>query len=276
MLLRGLGLGVALVVFRRVLLRREQRVERDVKLRTVLVVVILRRQPRRPALHAVEVRGDEVAVQPQRIAVLRGGVLLFEHSELAHHAVMRGGHRARQLTPAALRGLLPVALGVEGIEQRGEGWEGRLHRLRAVLRDGTIGEVHGLSLAREHGRCKAIFPHSFCQAFHFRGKALAAVAPVREAGVGCAEGAKRQLARDERRDAEIPVEQEALDGLLRSPAAAGQLDRPLRVGQQRELVKRRRKLIVQPRQQRPRTGDLKLHTAHTIQNAVVLVEQQEV
>ena len=62
MLLRGLGLGVALVVFRRVLLRREQRVERDVKLRAVLVVVILRRQPRRPALHAVEVRGDEVAV----------------------------------------------------------------------------------------------------------------------------------------------------------------------------------------------------------------------
>ena len=99
---------------------------------------------------------------------------------------------------------------------------------------------------------------------------------LREAGVGCAEGAKRQLARDERRDAEIPVEQEALDGLLRSPAAAGQLDRPLRVGQQRELVERRRKLIVQPRQQRPRTGNLKLHTAHTIQNAVVLVEQQEV
>ena len=185
---------------------------------------------------------------------------------------MRGGHRARQLTPAALRGLLPVALGVEGVEQRGKGREGRLHRLRAVLRDGTIGEIHRLSLAREHGRCKAIFPHSFRQAFHFRGKAFAAVAPVREAGVGCAEGAKRQLARDERRDAEIPVEQEALDGLLRSPAAAGQL----RVGQQRELVKRRRKLVVQPRQQRPRTGDLKLHAAHTIQNAVVLVEQQEV
>ena len=232
MLLRGLGLCVALVVFRRVLLRREQRVERDVKLRAVLVVVVLRRQPRRSALHAVEVRGDEVAVQPQRIAVLRGGVLLFEHSELAHHAVMRGGHRARQLTPAALRGLLPVALGVKGVEQRGKGRKGRLHRLRAVLRDGTIGEIHRLSLARKHGRCKAIFPHSFRQAFHFRGKALAAVAPVREAGVGCAEGAKRQLARDERRDAEKPVEQEALDGLLRSPAAAGQLDRSLGIGQQ--------------------------------------------
>ena len=145
---------------------------------------------------------------------------------------MRGGHRARQLTPAALRGLLPVALGVESVEQRGEGWEGRLHRLRAILRDGTIGEIHRLSLAREHGRRKVIFLYSIRQPFYLCGKALAAVAPVREAGVGCAEGAKRQLARDERRDAEIPVEQKALDALLRSPAATGQLDRPLRVGQQ--------------------------------------------
>ncbi len=37
---------------------------------------------------------------------------------------MRGGHRARQLTPAALRGLLPVALGVKGVEQRGKGRKG--------------------------------------------------------------------------------------------------------------------------------------------------------
>ena len=264
MLFGGLGLGVALIVLRRVLLRREQRIERNVDLRAVLVIIILRSQPRATALHAVEVCSDKIAVEPQRIALPRGGVLLFKHTELAHHALMRGVDRARQLASAALRGLLPVALGIEGVEQRGESREHRLLRFAPVLRDGTVGEVRRLALTREHSRCKVIFLHSACQRIYLRGKAFAACGIGPEAGVRRAEGTPGKLARDERRNAEVAVEQKAFDCLLRSPAAAGKLNRARRIVEQRQLPERRRELIEQPRQKRPRTGGLKLHAAHTV------------
>ena len=87
---------------------------------------------------------------------------------------------------------------------------------------------------------------------------------VSKAGVRRAEGAMGQLARDERRDTEIAVEQKALDALLRSPAAAGKLSRARGIVEQRHLLKRRGELVEQPRQQRPRAGGLKLHAAHTV------------
>ena len=71
----GLELVVLLVVLRGVLLGGEQRVERNVDERAAVLVVVLGLQDALAALHAVKVRGDEIAAQAEFIALLRGGIV---------------------------------------------------------------------------------------------------------------------------------------------------------------------------------------------------------
>ena len=75
--LRRLGLGILLEVAGGVLLRRQQRIQTDIQLGAALLVVVLRRQAGHAPLHAVEVGGDELTGQPQRLPVPCGGVLLL-------------------------------------------------------------------------------------------------------------------------------------------------------------------------------------------------------
>ena len=97
--------------------------------------------------NTVEVRGNEVAVKAQRIPLLRGGILLFQQSQLTHNALVRGIDCARKLPAAPLCGLLPVALGIKGIKHLGKARKIRLFHFCPVLRDGTVGEIHRLSPA---------------------------------------------------------------------------------------------------------------------------------
>ena len=76
-LLRRLGLGVALIILGGVLLGRQQRVQRNGDLRQIFIVVILADQLALPTLHAVEIGGDEAPGQPQSVPLLGGGVILL-------------------------------------------------------------------------------------------------------------------------------------------------------------------------------------------------------
>ena len=86
-LLGGLGLGVALVILRRVLLGAFAGVERDVEGGAVRVIVVLGPEDRLSLFHAVEVGRDEVA--PDAVLLPVGGVgqLLFLQGHLADQAL---------------------------------------------------------------------------------------------------------------------------------------------------------------------------------------------
>ena len=89
-------------------------------------------------------------------------------------------------------------------------------------------------------------------------------------------GALDQLAGDQRRDADKVVDDPLVDQLLRRPAFGKALQRRVRLGEQRQLLERRRQMVKQPRQQRAIAVRLKCHAAHAVEDAPLRVEQNEV
>ena len=229
------------------------------------------------ALHAVQVRGDEVAAQTEFVALLRRGVVALQILGLARHAVARDGRRMRQLAPAACGKLLPLASVIKLVEHLREVFARLDLRLRAVLRDGTVGEIDGLSVAVENDRCITIFLYSVDGTGKFLYQCFALrIAQRAEAHIGLMSRAEGEFARDERRNAGVVVEHPLVDGLLRVAAALREGDRILFLRKERQLVERRRQVVEKAGQQLPRGGKVRVHAAQAFDDAPLRVEQNEV
>ena len=131
--LGGLGLVIFLVILGGVLLGREKRVQRDVHLPPLGVVVV--RQPGRAhsLLQRVQVGGKDVPQLPLALPVLRGRQLQLLLAHPAGGAIPYPAHRLQKLLP-----LLPGALGglpggVKVLQQLGKAGIGPRLRPRSVL-----------------------------------------------------------------------------------------------------------------------------------------------
>ena len=215
-LLRRLGLGVALVVFGGVLLGRQQRVQGDGDGAALRVVEVLRLQPALSPLHPVEIGGDQVAIDPQLVPVLGGGIILLLLSQLPPQAVSRRGGGPQQVRPPLAHPLLLLPESVEVVHQGGEGViPDRLHGI-AVLGDGTIGEVRHLAVLFQADGREAVFLDNLDQIREFPPQAVLPLpAQAEEAGVRLPGGAEGQLPGDQGGDAEVAVQQEGVHAPLR-------------------------------------------------------------
>ena len=172
------------------------------------------------ALHAVQVCGDEVAAQAEFVALLRRGVVALQIFSLARHAVARDRDRVRQLAAAAGGELLPLTRVVELVEHRRKILARLDLRFCAVLRDGTVGEIHGLAVAVEDDGHIVIFPYSVgCLGKFLHQRPALRIVQRAEAHVGLVSRAEGEFARDQRRNAGVMVEHPLVDSLLRVAAA---------------------------------------------------------
>ena len=93
-------------------------------------------------------------------------------------------------------------------------------RFRAVLRDGTVGEIHGLAVAVEDDGHIVIFLYSVgCIGKFLHQRPALRIIQRAEAHVGLVSHAEGEFTRDQRRNAGVMVEHPLVDSLLRVAAA---------------------------------------------------------
>ena len=201
------------------------------------------------------------------------GVLLLLRGELAAHAVAGARRRLEEVLPLLADAVRLLAPGVEVVEQLGKALRRLLLHGALVLKDRPIGEVRGLSVpAQEHReeilRADGTLP---------RGKALPERIFVPTAArIRRPAGAVDQLARDERRDGRVGIEQPPVERLLRR-GLRKQLQKllPLR-RQRRALVLRGRQVVKQSRQHLPLLRHLKIDAAQTVDDVSVRRAENQV
>ena len=115
---------------------------------------------------------------------------------------------------------LPLTRVVELVEHLREALTRLDLRFRAVLRDGTVGEIHGLAVAVEDDGHIVIFLYSVgCIGKFLHQRPALRIIQRAEAHVGLVSRAEGEFARDQRRNAGVMVEHPLVDSLLRVAAA---------------------------------------------------------
>ena len=208
---------------------------------------------------------------------MRGGIVALQVLGFSRHAVARDARRVRQLATAAGGKLLPLARVVEFVEHRRK-ILARFHLcLRAVLRDETVGEVHGLAVAVEDNGRVTIFLDGACGIGKFLRQRLALCAvQCAEAHIGRAACAEGKLTRDERRNAGIMVKHPLVDGRFLLAATPCEGDGILLLREEGELVERRRQTVEKTGQQLARGGKVCVHAAQAFDDASLRIEQYKV
>ena len=272
-LLRRLGLGVALVVFGGVLLGRQQRVQGNGDRAALRVIEILRLQSGRPPLHAVEVGGDQVAVDPQLVPVLCGGVVLLLHGQFPPDAVPCRGGSPQQVRPPLTHPLLLLPQGVEVIHQGGERViPDGLHN-RAVLGDGAVGEICHLPIFFQADWCKVIFLYISDEPGQFLPEAvLSHRSQVKEMGIRLPCGAEGQFPGDQGGDAEVVVQQKGVHTPLRVCGGDLLSEAVLRLLRHRQAAYGGRRLIIQPRQHLPGSRHVRVHPTEAVDDPALPIQ----
>ena len=272
-LLRRFCLGVFFEILRRVLLRRQPHIQRDIHVGAVGVVVVLRRQTAHAPLHAVQVGGDQLAVHTPCVAVFALGQLLLLSGDLAAEPGSAVGGGFYQILPLLLHALGLLPLFIEVVQQAGEAGVRLLLRRAAVLPHMQVGEVHGHAEAFQHRRCKALFVHSIPP----RGKSAPQRRSMpRDRGIRAAAGAESQFPRHQRRQAVDRTHQPLIRGRALPRCGGESREFLLCHCEGRYLVRRRGQVIKQPRQHLPVGVHLKVDAAQTVDDVSVLVRQYQV
>ena len=183
----------------------------------------------------------------------------------------------RQLAAAAGGELLPLTRVVELVEHLREALTRLDLRFRAVLRDGTVGEIHGLAVAIEDDGHIVIFLYSVgCIGKFLHQRSALRIIQRAEAHIGFVSRAEGEFTRDQRRNAGVMVEHPLVDNLLRVAAALREGEGVLLLRKERQLVERRRQVVEKAGQQLARGGKVRVHAAQTFDDTPLRVEQDEV
>ena len=197
---RRLELIVLLIHRRRVLLRRFQRVERDLHLGQIFLIVVFTQKLAIAFFQPVEIGRQKLRLFSQLFAAFRAPVFLTLKAELSLQAVPRRAHGTQQIMAAAALSLGTLPLGVEGVEHAGEGLTAAVFHASAVLPDLHKAEIARLAVFQQHRREEFLTADPLDQSRKLRRKGII--------GIAAAEG---KLPADQRRQTGKMIQQPAVD-----------------------------------------------------------------
>ena len=226
-------------------------------------------------LHPVEVGGDEVPLDAELVPVLGGRVLLFLEGQLPPEAVpCRRGRPEEVRSPLAGPLLLFPGL-IEGVQQGGKAGIGHTLRRPAVLAHGHAGKVQGLAVPEEADGGKALLPDPVLEVL--QSPPQRAGAPhLEDPGVHIPHGLEGELPGHEGGEAEVLVQQERVQGLLRRRGSKAGGKARLRLLQEGKPPCGGGGLVEKARQHLPRGGHVRVHPAEAVDDPALPVQQDQV
>ncbi len=123
----------------------------------------------------MEIAGEDVSQLPLTLPVQGGGQLFFLIDQLAAGPVAGPLDRLNQILPPLAHPLRLLPFLIKAVQQGGKALPLLKFRFGAVLKDGTEGEVHRLSVPHQHAGSKILPADGVQELFQLLGQLFSAV-----------------------------------------------------------------------------------------------------